>query len=289
MPKNTAELIETLTLQQWDANTLRGSHPRTYLQRSYGGQVLAQALLAAHASMPDERLINSLHAYFLRSGRVDRDIDYEVEIMRDGGSFSTRRITASQGEPIFAMSAQFHLDEPGLDHSVAAPRVDLEPDECRPFLDVMNERFGESPMWHEWDALDVRFIGDSNDAPPSPLSGDQARMQVWIRTEGPLPDDPRMHLAALAYLSDLTLSSVASLPHDVAFLSNQLQVASLSHSMWFHRPARADEWLLYDMVSPSAAAAIGFCTGRLFQAGKLVASCSQEGLIRVVDDRPLLT
>lgn len=289
MPKTTRELLDVLVLDEWDEVTLRGKQPRTLMQRTYGGQVLAQAMMACYASMPDGRAIHSLHAYFMRAGRNDRGIDYRVNNLRDGSSFSTRALTAFQDKPILEMSASFHVNEPGLDHCDPMPEQLPHPDDCRPFLDVMTERFGPSPIWHEWDALDVRFIGDSNDPVNDRLRRHPARMQVWVRTEGEMPDEQPLHAAVLAYLSDLTLSSVATLPHKVEFMSNKLQVASISHSMWFHRPARTDEWLLYDMESLSASSAIGYGFGRIFQDGKLVASCSQEGLIRIVDDRPLLT
>lgn len=288
MPKTTAELLDLLKLDRIDDITWQGGHASTLMQRTYGGQVLAQSLVAGQASVPDDKLVHSLHAYFIKGGRVDQDISFSVQAMRDGTSFATRRITASQGDPIFAMSCSYHVAEPGLDHSEPMPTGIPDPDDCPGLMEVLNRRFGSSPIWHEWDALDVRFAGDSNEE-DGHIGNKRARMQVWVRTEGSMPDDPVLHRAVLAYLSDLTLLSVATLPHRVVFMSPQLQTASIDHAMWFHRPARADQWLLYDMVSPSASNSIGHCAGRLFQDGHVVASCEQEGLIRIVENRPILT
>jgi acyl-CoA thioesterase-2 len=190
------------------------------------------------------------------------------------------------------MSASFHKEEGGLDHAEVQPIDVPNPRDCSQLVDVMNDRFGALPVWHEWDALDVRFAGDSTTVPPQAQIGrPQAWMRVWVRTQEPLGDAPGAQLqqAILAYLSDITLLSVSALPHEITFMSRNVQTASVSHSMWFHRPARVDEWLLYDMVSPSAHDAIGFSSGRLFQDGRLIASCSQEGLVRVVADRTPLT
>jgi len=292
MPRNVAELVEILDLAR-RGNHFTGGPGNTLFQRTYGGQVLAQALSAAYATVPAQRTAHSLHAYFLRAAKTTDGIDYQVDALRDGGSFSTRRVVGSQdGEVDFAMSASFHVDEGGLDHAEPPPPDVDPPEECPPIIDVMDERFGPSPIWHEWDCLDVRFAGDSSTATANENRGmPTAWMRVWVKTAEPLPDraPQRMHQAVLAYLSDLTLLSVSALPHRVAFLSTSLQTASLSHSMWFHRPCSADRWLLYDQTSPSAHASIGFSTGRLFQDGELVASCAQEGLVRLVDDRPILT
>jgi len=292
MPQNIAELVEILDLSQQGDHFI-GAPGNTLFQRTYGGQVLAQALMAAYATTPAGRDAHSLHAYFLRAAKTSEAIDYHVEKLRDGGSFSTRRVSGQQnGETSFAMSASFHIEEPGLDHADPAPGDVDPPEECPPLIEVMDQRFGVSPIWHEWDCLDVRFAGDSSTASPNENRGRAtAWMRIWVKTAAPLPSDApaHMHQAVLAYLSDLTLLSVSALPHHVAFMSTRLQTASLSHSMWFHRPGRADHWLLYDQESPSAHGSLGFSTGRLFQDGRLIASCAQEGLIRLVDDRPVLT
>lgn len=290
MPSTTAELIDLLDLKQVDEMSFVGAQPRTRMQRIYGGQVLAQAIAAAYQSIPSERQIHSLHAYFLRPGNAHGNMRFNTFALRDGKTFSIRRIEAfQQDREIFVGEASFHALETGLDH--ADPMTDQipAPDECPRLTQVMEERMGPHPFWHEWDALDVRFIGDSS--PGGSLHPDYnvAKLRVWIRTEGSLPDDPRVHHSVLAYLSDLTLLSASTVPHPVEFMSTQIQAASIDHAVWFHRPFRADEWLLYDMYSPSASYALGFCNGRLFQKGALVASCAQEGLIRRVKGRELLT
>ena len=292
MPDTVAELVQTLHLTRLEApHSFRGSQVHTYFQRTYGGQVLAQALLAAYRTLDEapDKVAHSLSAYFLRAATSERPIDYHVDRLRDGTSFATRQVRGEQGgEPVFVLGASFHVDEPGLDHALAPPPSVPPPQECPSITEVMDERFGPLPIWHEWDCLDVRFAGDSTTLPPEHPGQSPAWMRVWARTQEPLPEalPAPLHQAVLAYLSDMTLLSVSALPHGVVFISNQVQVASVGHSMWFHRPCRADHWLLYDMVSPSAHASIGFGSGRLFQDGNLVASCSQEGLVRVVEDRP---
>ena len=286
MPSNTAELVDLLELHPIDERTVLGHHPTTLMQRTYGGQVLGQALTAAYRTVPADRVAHSLHAYFLRPGTVGSDISYEVESARDGNTFSTRRVTASQDKEIFSMSASFHALEPGLDHADPMPREVPGPEDCPKLVEVMNARFGARPFWREWDALDIRFVGDSSPGGAISPGRHVASMRVWVRTEGQLPDDLATHHAILAYLSDLTLLSVSTVPHRVEFISSQMQAASLDHVMWFHREFRADQWLLYDMYSPSASHALGYSSGRLFQDGRLVASCAQEGLIRRVADQP---
>lgn len=289
MPATTAELVELLQLTRGEDADFIGSHPTTMMQRTYGGQVLAQALTAAYGSVPAERIAHSLHAYFLRPGAVTSPISYKVDALRDGSTFSTRRVTAVQGEnEIFTMAASFHAIEPGLDHNDPEPMYVPPPDQCPTLADVMDERFGKQPIWHEWDAIEARYIGDSSPGGQIKPGRHIASMRLWVRTESALPDDLALHQAVMAYLSDLALLSVSTVPHPVVFMSNQLQAASIDHTMWFHRQFRADEWLLYDMYSPSASHALGFSSGRLFQNGRLVASCAQEGLIRPVDQRPML-
>jgi len=292
MPRNVSELVEILNLARGD-DCLVGAPGNTFFQRTYGGQVLAQALTAAYDGVPGSRTAHSLHAYFIRPAQTSQAIEYRVENLRDGASFSARRVTGRQNQMVdFAMLASFHIDEVGLDHAEDQPPDVDPPEECPPIVSIMDERFGVSPVWHEWDCLDVRFAGDSSTATPNETRGrPKAWMRVWARTAEPLAAaaPPRLHQAVLAYLSDLSLLSVSALPHKVAFMSTSLQAASLSHSMWFHRPAAADRWLLYDMESPNAHASLGFSTGRLFQDGRLIASCAQEGLVRLVENRPMLT
>jgi acyl-CoA thioesterase-2 len=248
----------------------------------FGGQVLAQALTAAYRTVPADRIAHSLGAYFLREGTAGEPIGYGVETTRDGRNFSTRRITASQGSRvIFSMVASFHVLEPGLNHSDRAPQDVPPPEQCPTLSEVLGMRSRRvAEAWEqEWGVLETRFASDT----AAPGAGGDAAMKVWLRTAGPLPGDHRLHQAVLAYASDLTLLAVSTVPHPVEFAGPGLQAASINHSMWFHRPARADEWLLYDQLSPSASAGLGFSFGRLFAGGRLVASCAQEGLIRVTD------
>lgn len=289
VPANAAELVDLLRLGRIGETGFLGHHPKILMQRTYGGQVLAQALTAAYGTVPAERMVHSLHAYFLRPGSVGSDITYLVDKVRDGGTFSNRRVTACQAKEIFTMSASFHAAEQGLEHNDPMPADLPDPDDCPTFPEVMRDRFGRHPIWHEWDAIELRFIGDSSPGGSIRPGRHVASMRCWVRTHGQLPDDQRIHHAVLAYISDLTLLSVSAVPHPVVFLSDQLQTASVDHVMWFHRDFRADEWLLYDMFSPSASSALGYSSGRLFQQGRLVASCAQEGLIRPVAHRELLS
>ncbi len=295
MPQNTAELVDLLTLEKVGETKFIGSHPNTLMQRTYGGQVLAQALMAAYNTVNSDRWIHSMHAYFLRPGDAHKNIVYTVDNLRDGRTFNTRRVDASQDSDIFGMSVSFHrLEDSNLMHQDTPPGPVADPDRCPRLVDVMRKAFGDLPMLHEWDALDVRFVGDSAGTGEPFLQkisvhSHSAHMRVWVRTEDKLPEDQRIHQAILAYLSDLTLLSVSTVPHSVAFMSNKIQTASVDHAMWFHRTAHVDRWLLYDMISPSANHALGFATGRIFQDGKLVASCAQEGLVREVDNRPILS
>ena len=285
MPRTVAELVALLELERLDTGLFRGPQPRTLLQRSFGGQVLAQALAAAYATVANERIVHSLNAYFLRPGSPTSPIIYLVEETRDGGHFSSRRVIARQdGRPIFTMSSSFHVPEPGLDHADALPAGLPGPDECPDAAEVLSARSARAAaVWQEeWGAIEVRQVSDE----PPAAANHAAHARFWVRTEGTLPDDPRLHQMALAYLSDIALLAVSTVPHPVQFWSPQVQAASIDHSMWFHRPVRVDEWLLYDQVSPSASASLGFSLGRLFGGGALAASCAQEGLIRLVPSQP---
>ncbi|MEL4504327.1 acyl-CoA thioesterase II [Luteococcus sp. H138] len=285
MPNTTAELVDLLDLEEIEVGLFRGAQPDTHMQRTFGGQVLAQALVAAQRTVADDRRCHSLNAYFLRPGDPLRPIIYDVESLREGRSFSTRRIVARQGGKVsFAMNASFHVSEAGLEHSDLPPTGVPAPKTCRPLSEVMAERFGElSPLWKTWEALDVRFAGDSGPDGSIAAQVHSSHTRVWVRTAQAMPDDPALHQAVLAYLSDMTLLSAITIPHERTFKRDDVVAASMDHAMWFHRPVRVDEWLLYDMVSPAASEGLGFATGRLLQDGTLVASCSQEGLIRVPD------
>ena len=283
MPETVEALIGILDLRQSDEHVFVGQDAGSARQRVFGGQVLAQALTAAYRTVPDGRVAHSLGAYFLRGGVAGTPISYTVEATRDGGNFSARRVVADQGgRVIFSMVCSFHEFEQGLDHADATPVGVLPPEECPPLTEVLGARSRRAAeAWQlEFGALETRFASDTTvDAAGSP----DAAMKLWVRAGSALPDDPKLHQAVLAYASDLTLLAVSTVPHPVEFGGPGMQVASIDHSMWFHRPARADQWLLYDQVSPSASAGLGFSFGRLFADGRLAASCAQEGLIRLVD------
>ncbi len=273
MPESLEDLVELLDLEKIDVDLFRGRQPQTSMQRVFGGQVLGQALAAAGRTVDAERVVHSLHGYFLRAGDTSVPIVYRAEPTRDGGSFSSRRVVASQnGKPIFYMSASFQRPEPGLDHQDPMPDDAVPPEEAPRLATVLEARSGRPAAdWDkEWAALDVRLAG---------VTG----RQFWIRAAGKLPDDPALHACVLAYASDLTLLGASLLPHGIVIGDRRIQPASLDHALWFHRPFRADEWLLYDQSSPSASGARGFATGRLYnESGSLVASVAQEGLIRPV-------
>ena len=282
MPRTVAQLLALFDLEQVDQGLFRGPQPETVLQRSFGGQVLAQALAAAYRTIPDDRVAHSLHAYFLRPGTTSSPIIYLVEDTRDGGHFSSRRVVARQdGRPIFSMGCSFQAAETGLDHADQPPSHLPAPAECPPAAEVLAGRSARAAaVWaEEWGAIDVRYVVGSSGPGPN----HSAHTSLWVKAESDLPDDPAVHQMVLAYLSDISLLAVATVPHRVHFLSPSVQAASIDHSMWFHRPARADRWLLYDQVSPSASSGRGFSLGRLFSGTTLAASCAQEGLIRVVE------
>ena len=286
MPESVDELTTLLDLEEIEVGLFRARQPRTSLQRVFGGQVLAQALTAAARTVPAERTVHSLHGYFLVAGRTDLPIVYDVELVRDGGSFSSRRVVARQsGQVMFYLSASFHVHEEGYEHADLAPEAPA-PEDSPQLTEVLAGLTGRSASgWqHEWGAIDVRYVGDSRSGGAIQDPAHPARARVWVRVAGELPDDPVLHQAALAYTSDLTLIGVSVVPHGVV-VGYTVQAASLDHAMWFHRPFRADRWLLYDQVSPSASGALGLSTGRLFQDGRLVATVAQEGLIRPLRDR----
>jgi acyl-CoA thioesterase II len=273
MPESLDDLVELLDLETIDVDLFRGRQPDTSAQRVFGGQVLGQALVAASRTVSPERQVHSLHGYFLRPGDTSVPIVYRPELIRDGRSFSSRRVVASQhGKTIFYMSASYQVPEPGLDHSDPMPEGLIPPDEAPTLASVFEAASGRrAEDWNkEWAALDVRLAG---------LTG----RQFWIRAAGKLADDPALHACVVAYASDLTLLGASLLPHGVILGDHRVQSASIDHALWFHRTFRADEWLLYDQGSPSASSARGFATGRLFtEQGALVASVAQEGLIRPV-------
>jgi acyl-CoA thioesterase-2 len=289
VPASLDELVTLLDLETLEVNLFRGGQPDgSSLKRVFGGQVAAQAVTAAQLTVPDDRHIHSLHAYFLLGGDPSIPIVYDVENVRDGGSFTTRRIAARQhGENIFYMTASFQRAEDGFDHQDTMPQVP-SPDEAMPLLDVIKEvRPQDVESWkREWSSFDLRYIGDDRPADDPTRALVPAVQRLWFRANGTLPASRIVHTAAFTYISDFSLLAVALIPHGELISSPRVQPASLDHTIWFHRPIQADQWLLYDQTSPSASGARGLSTARVFsEDGTLVATVAQEGLIRRVTPR----
>ena len=277
------ELLHVVELEQIEDNIFRGESRDIGTPRVFGGQVLAQSLLAATHTVDDLRKPHSMHAYFLRAGDVNAPIIYEVDHSRDGRSFTTRRVVAIQhGRPIFTMATSFQRPEQGLEHQKSAPDVP-DPDTLGPASPLSAEVLGKIPVkLRRWFLQEGPFEFRSVQ-PFNPINpGIQApARQVWFKCRGALPDGDDLHRVLLAYASDFQLIGTASLPHDVSFLSGKLMLASLDHAMWFHRPCRVDDWLLYACDSPSASGGRGLSRGSIFdRAGNLVASTAQEGVMR---------
>jgi acyl-CoA thioesterase-2 len=278
-----AGLLEVLDLERLEVNLFRGVSPQNGWQHVYGGQVLGQALVAAGRTVDATRPAHSLHGYFLLAGDPAHPILYEVERIRDGGSFTTRRVKAIQhGRAIFAMSVSFHKDEEGYDH--ALPMPDVPPPEALPSAkELMGELIDALPesmrtYWQRENPIELRPVDVSRYLSREPHAPAQ---HIWLKANGRLPDDPPLHQCVLAYASDFTLLDTALIAHGKLLFDPDIQLASLDHALWLHRPFRADEWLLYAQDSPSAAGARGFCRGSFFtRDGRLVASTAQEGLIR---------
>ncbi|MFM8354481.1 MAG: acyl-CoA thioesterase II [Gammaproteobacteria bacterium] len=284
MSKATSELIRLLDLEEIEHNHYRATSPSEGWQRVYGGQVIGQALVAASRTVPDDRTAHSLHGYFLRPGDTTVPILYKVDRIRDGHSFTTRRVVAIQhGRPIFNMSISFQVAEDGLSHQFNMPDVPA-PESLPDERELRAEWLAEFPEfqsegWNRERPIEVRPVDPVNMFRPERR---EPLQRCWMRCRDPLPDDPRLHQCVLAYLSDWSLLDTAMLPHAVSFMQPNAQVASLDHAMWFHRPFKADDWLLYVQDSPSASGARGFNRGLVYtRDGVLVASAAQEGLIRI--------
>jgi acyl-CoA thioesterase-2 len=278
------ELLEILDLHQVGEDVFRGESPRVGPQRVFGGQVAGQALVAAGRTVDPQRYVHSLHGYFVRPGDPSEPITFRVENIRDGRSFSVRRSVAVQHDKtIFFMSASFHRREEGLDHHAPAPS-DVPPPEQVP---TMADRLARYPerlgVWSQIPRpIDVRYLGEPGWVAPGnrPAASHQ---RAWMRIDGKLPDDPLLHACALTYASDLTLLDSVLSVHGEVWGPGGVVGASLDHAVWFHRPFRADEWFLYDCWSPSASAARGLATGRMFtRDGRHLATVVQEGLLRKV-------
>jgi len=278
------QLLEVLDLKQVDAATFRGESPQVGAQRVFGGQVAGQALVAAGRTVDPERHVHSLHGYFVRPGDPTVPIDFTVEKIRDGRSFSVRRSTAQQhGRTIFFMSASFQVTEQGLDHHTPAPQDVPGPAETRTMLDWLAQypdraaAFKSAPQ-----AIDIRYVATPGWVPPGDRDA-AVDQRVWMRVNGKLPDDPLIHACALAYASDLSLLDSVLSMHGEVWGPGGVIGASLDHALWLHRPFRADEWFLYDCTSPSASGSRGLASGRMFtEDGRHIASAVQEGLLRRV-------
>ncbi|MBU6298844.1 MAG: acyl-CoA thioesterase II [Alphaproteobacteria bacterium] len=276
------EVLDLLNLEKIEENIFRGMSPKDRVQRVFGGQVLGQALVAA-ARTVEGRHCHSLHAYFLRAGDPKVPILYEVDRSRDGSSFTARRVVAIQhGRQIFNLAASFQVDEPGYEHEFPMPEVPAPerlPAEEALRAKVIDRLPEELRAWFsrprpiETRPVDPREYFSPDKRPPHEM--------LWIRATGALPDDLPLHQCLLAYASDMSLLDTGLLPHGIGWFDNKVQMASLDHAMWFHRPFRVDDWLLYVQDSPSASGARSFNRGLLYtRDGKLVASVAQEGLMR---------
>jgi acyl-CoA thioesterase II len=283
-------LLELLDLEQIEVDIFRGRSPDERRQRVFGGQVAGQALVAAGRTVPADRPVHSLHAYFVRPGDPAVPLVYTVDRLRDGRSFTTRRVSAIQhGRTIFAMSASFQHPEPGPEH--ADPMPDVPPPEAiERNSDRLARLLGEVPPQLDRSPFDLRSVGPlSVEAELDPALR-TTRNLVWLRVDGDLPDDPLLHVCLMTYASDMTLLDTVLLGHGLSWLDGRTTGASLDHAMWFHRLFRADRWLLYAQDSPVASGARGLARGEVFTAsGELVVSVVQEGLIRTTsppDPRP---
>ncbi|MFZ4561513.1 MAG: acyl-CoA thioesterase II [Saprospiraceae bacterium] len=282
--KTIQELLDLLNLETLEENLFRGLSVTVGSKTVFGGQVMAQALVAAMRTVPVERVLHSLHGYFVLPGDLERPIIFQVETIRDGGSFTTRRVRAIQkGQVIFLMSASFQLQQEGFDHQIAMPDV-AKPSElasweelAAQFGDMIPE--GLKRFLHIQRPLEFRPVELIN--PAFPVKNEPFR-HIWMRSKGAMPEDHRLHQVVLAYASDYNLLTTALQPHAEEAPFGSVQMASLDHAMWFHREFRMDQWLLFAIDSPSASNARGFTRGSLFtEDGRLVASVVQEGLMRV--------
>ena len=289
MTRQLDKLLDLLDLEQIEVNIFRGRSPDETVQRVFGGQVAGQALVAAGRTVPEDRRVHSLHAYFIRPGDPSVPLIYTVDRVRDGRSFTTRRVSAVQhGKTIFAMSASFHIAEEGYEHADPMPSVPA-PETIRPSVERLWEAIGqdgEVPE-HMRGPIDVRSVGPlSIEAERDPSLVTRGNL-VWLRVDGKLPDDPLLHVCLMTYASDITLLDTVLLKHGTSWYSGRTSGASLDHAMWFHRPFRADQWLLYAQETPSASGGRGLARGEVFtEDGDLVVSVVQEGLLRPTKPAP---
>jgi acyl-CoA thioesterase-2 len=284
-----SELIELLSLERLEDNLFRGQSRDIGTKYVFGGQVLGQALSAAQATLNQPRHAHSLHAYFLRAGNIEAPIVYEVDRTRDGGSFSVRRVTAIQhGKVIFFCAASFQDAETGGEHQLTMPEVPM-PEDLAPAPPIPPSELAKLPTkvqrWLDRQGpFEFRHVYPRDELNPPKRPPYQ---QVWFKLAEPVGDAPELHRALLAYASDFHLLGTATFPHGISYYQPNVLMASLDHALWFHRPFRADEWLLYSIDSPSAQEGRGLARGQVFdRRGRLVASTAQEGLIRVLSEGP---
>jgi len=287
MTSPVSELIELLTLERLEDNLFRGQSRDIGTKYVFGGQVLGQALSATQATLESERTAHSLHAYFLRAGDIEHPIIYSVDRTRDGGSFSVRRVTAIQhGQPIFFLAASFQKQEDGAEHQLSMPEVP-KPEDIEPSPAVPERVLAKLPTkvqrWlSRMGPFEFRHVYPRDELNPPKRPPFQ---QVWFRLSERVGDAPELHRTLLAYASDFQLLGTATFPHGISYYQPNVQMASLDHALWFHRPFRADEWLLYSIDSPSAQGGRGLARGMIYDRdGRLVASTAQEGMIRVADE-----
>jgi acyl-CoA thioesterase II len=282
MTKALDAVVSLLDLEQIELDIFRGRSPEgERRQRVFGGQVAGQALVAAGRTVPADRPVHSLHAYFIRPGDPTVPLVYIVERVRDGRSFTTRRVTVVQhGKTIFTLSASFHHPEPGFEHADAMPEVP-GPDDLEPTAARLRRLFGPPAVEFGWDnPIDVRHVGPLTVEAERDPSLASSRNLVWLKADGELPDDPLLHVCLMTYASDMTLLDTVLLAHGVSW-GGGVVGASLDHAMWFHRPFRADRWLLYVQDSPTASDARGLARGEVYtEDGQLVVSVVQEGVLR---------
>ncbi|WP_145561661.1 acyl-CoA thioesterase II [Yersinia bercovieri] len=284
MSQPLAKLLDLLHLEKIEEGIFRGQSEDLGLRQVFGGQVVGQAIYAAKQTVPMDRIVHSFHSYFLRPGDSSKPIIYDVETLRDGTSFSARRISAIQnGKPIFYMTASFQSQEEGFEHQNSMPEVPSpdglmsESDIARQFAHLIPEKVREKFIGNQ--PIEMRPVKFHN-----PLQGsvEEPNRYVWFRANGEMPDDLRVHQYLLGYASDFNFLPTALQPHGIGFLEPGVQIATIDHSMWFHRPFRLDDWLLYAVESTSASRARGFVRGQIYnQQGVLVASTVQEGVIRL--------
>lgn len=284
-----SELIELLSLERLEDDLFRGQSRDIGTKYVFGGQVLGQALSAAQATLTQPRAAHSLHAYFLRAGNIEAPIVYHVDRTRDGGSFSVRRVTAIQhGKVIFFCAASFQDEEAGAEHQLSMPEVPM-PEDLEPAPAIPPEKLALLPTKvQRWldraGPFEFRHVYPRDELNPPKRPPFQ---QVWFRLTEKVGDAPELHRALLAYASDFHLLGTATFPHGISYYQPNVQMASLDHALWFHRAFRADDWLLYSIDSPSAQGARGLARGQVFdRSGRLVASTAQEGMIRVLHERP---